>query len=261
MIAIINWGQCKLNEKPGVDRAHICSAANNLQSIHRDSPLLLVVTRNYTYFRYVRYSAIANQYDAYDSINAKLQFARGETTIIIGKSSDRLDSGKKGWVAVVMGATLQPPTLGEYSSAAAAAAIPVSETHFQFNAIVQNQLPRSSRNIRAKFTAESVLLARHRPNLSRLVHGSQPSNPWDFNSRNYSHLGCRPARTFGSQNHHETAVEIAALARTAKGDFDSVCVSLSLSLSLPFSTSLMPGIPANSLYCGTWPIRAIRLQG
>ncbi|CAL1682981.1 unnamed protein product [Lasius platythorax] len=74
-----------------------------------------------------------------------------------------------------MGATLQPPrlALGEYSSAAAA--IPVSETHFQFNAIVQNQLPRSSRNIRAKFTAESVLLARHRPNLSRSAHGSQPS--------------------------------------------------------------------------------------
>jgi len=38
-----------------------------------------------------------------------------------------------------------------------AAVAPVPETHFQFNAIVQNQLPQSSRNIRAKFTAESVL--------------------------------------------------------------------------------------------------------
>lgn len=37
------------------------------------------------------------------------------------------------------------------------AALPVPETYFEFNAIVQNQLPRSSRNIRAKFTAESVL--------------------------------------------------------------------------------------------------------
>lgn len=42
-------------------------------------------------------------------------------------------------------------------AAAAMAVVPVPETHFQFNAIVQNQLPRSWRNIRAKFTAESVL--------------------------------------------------------------------------------------------------------
>lgn len=80
--------------------------------------------------------------------------------------------------------------LGEYRAMVAAG--PVSETHFQFNAIVQNQLPRSSRNIREKFTAESVLLARHRPNLSRTI---PILDPRDFNLRNYSHLGCRPDPT------------------------------------------------------------------
>lgn len=40
-----------------------------------------------------------------------LQFARSETTIIIGKSSYRLDLAKKG--RVVMGATLQPSTVAE----------------------------------------------------------------------------------------------------------------------------------------------------
>lgn len=101
-----------------------------------------------------------------------------------------------------------PRSLGEYR--AAVAAVAVSETHFQFNAIVQNQLPRSSRNIREKFTAESVLLARHRPNLSRTI---PILDPRDFNSRNYSHLGCRPARTQArlSQNRRETAVETVAL--------------------------------------------------
>lgn len=172
---------------------------------------------------------ITNRYDAYGSINAKLQFARGETTIIIGKSWDRLDSAKKGWAAVVTGATptLQPPTIvGEYRAmAAAVATVPVSETHFQFNAIVQNQLPRSWRNIREKFTAESVLLARHRPNLSRTI---PILDPRDFNSRNYSHLGCRRARPRIrlSQNRRETPVETVALDN--RDDDYAIPTSLSL---------------------------------
>lgn len=124
----------------------------------------------------------------------------------------------------------------------------VPETHFQFNAIVQNQLPQSSRNIRAKFTAESVLLAwprRHRPKLSCPAR-SQTSILGTLNLRNYS----RPGHRFGG-NRRETAVETA----TASGNRGDYAIS-----RRAVSLSLMPGTPANSLYCGTWPIRAIRLR-
>lgn len=126
-----------------------------------------------------------------------LQFARSETTIIIGKSSYRLDLVKKG--RVVMGATLQLRLLRGYRT------VVVPETHFQFNAIVQNQLPRSSRNIRAKFTAESVLLAwsrRHRPKLSCPAR-SQTSI--------LGILTCEiiVASVTDSVDRHETAVETA----------------------------------------------------
>lgn len=123
----------------------------------------------------------------------------------------------------------------------------VPETHFQFNAIVQNQLPRSSRNIRAKFTPESVLLAwprRHRPKLSCPAR-SQTSI---LGTLTYEIIA---APVTDSPDRRETAVETA----TASGNRGDYAIS-----RRPVSLSLMPGTPANSLYCGTWPIRATRLR-
>lgn len=133
-----------------------------------------------------------------------------------------------------MGATLQPSTVAERISRA----VVVPETHFQFNAIVQNQLPRSSRNIRAKFTAESVLLAwprRHRPKLSCPAR-TQTSF---LGTLTYEIIA---APVTDSVDRRETAVETAK-ASGNRGDYAISRRAVSL--------SLMPGTLANSLYCGT----------
>ncbi|EFN70428.1 hypothetical protein EAG_08723 [Camponotus floridanus] len=65
-----NSERCKLNEKPGdcVDGANICYAASNLQSVHR----FAMYRGHYTILGII--VTITNRYDAYGSINAKLQF-------------------------------------------------------------------------------------------------------------------------------------------------------------------------------------------
>jgi len=163
MLAIMNLGHCKLNKKLDADRVDICYAESNLQSAqvcHCSQLLAAIVTIIVTrcLWQYQRAAVCAKRND--DNYRKKfVSSGFGEKgTSSNGRNVAAIQRLLRGYRTVV---------------------VPVPETHFQFNAIVQNQLPRSSRNIRAKFTAESVLLAwpqRLRPKLSCPAR-SQTSGP------------------------------------------------------------------------------------